>query len=482
MTTQQFLKNTIMKTNKFLTFLSVLALVLIFTSCVEDDDYETPNVEIQEPDISELGAKALFSNVISKYLTAVADGDQVGIYSDEFDAPQYIEGYVVSSDRSGNFFEEIVIQNSTDGNDVGVDPRTGFNVQINVRSLSDTYEVGRKVYIKLNGMAIGEENGVYTLGRANGSSLEQLQEYEYLNFVIRSSEVAVITPKVVALDEITDADENTLIQLDDMQIIRNELGLSYAGEPSDEFDGFRTIENCATNATLKLQTSTFADFNQLPVPEKRGSIQGIYTRDFGDDFSVLVLNGTSDVDFADADRCDPDILECEGTTSAMMTVWEEDFESISDESDLDGTWFNGNVSGGSERYELNSFSGDQYLKISAFGTGENPLEAWLVTPAINLDASDEEELSFNVSSNFETGRILTAFITEDYTGDPLTTEWIELDANIPIGDGGFGDFVESTLNISCLNGDVHVAFKYLGADGGAETRYHITDVKVTGSM
>ncbi|MDB9961498.1 DUF5689 domain-containing protein [Oceanihabitans sp.] len=471
-----------MKTNKFLTFLSVLTLTLFITSCVEDDDYETPNVTIPEVDISELGDKTTFAAVIARYQTAVADGDDVGIFDTENDQPLYVEGYVVSSDASGNFYEEIIIQNSTDGNDAAGDARTGFNVQINVRGLSDTYEVGRKVYVRLNGLAIGEENGVYTLGRANGSSLEQLQEYEYLNFIIRSSEVAMITPKVLSIDELTPSDENTLVQFSDMQFVRNELTLTYAGEATDEFDGFRTIENCESGATMTLQTSTFADFKSLQVAQQKGTITGIYSRDFGDDFSVLVLNGSVDVNFANADRCDPVILECEGTTSTAMTVWEEDFESISDESDLDGIWFNGNVSGGSERYELNSFSGDQYLKISAFGTGENPLEAWLVTPAINLDGSDEEELSFNVSSNFETGRILTAFITEDYTGDPLTTEWIELDANIPIGDGGFGDFVESTLNISCLNGDVHVAFKYLGADGGAETRYHITDVKVTGSM
>ena len=471
-----------MKTNKFLTFLSVLTLTLVITSCVEDDDYETPNITIPEVDISELGDKTTFAAVIARYQTAVADGDEVGIFDTEDDQPLYIEGYVVSSDASGNFYEEIIVQNSTDGNDVDGDARTGFNVQINVRSLSDTYELGRKVYIKLNGLAIGEENGVYTLGRANGSSLEQLQEYEYLSFIIRDSEVATIAPKVLSIDDLTSGDENTLVQFSDMQFSKNELGLTYAGEATDEFDGFRTIENCESGATMTLQTSTFADFKSLQIAQQKGTITGIYSRDFGDDFSVLVLNGTTDVNFANADRCDPVVLECDGATSSAMVVWEEDFESISDESDLDGTWYNQNVSGGSERYELNSFSGDQYLKISAFGTGENPLEAWLVTPAINLDSSNEEELSFNVSSNFETGKILTAFITEDYTGDPLTTEWIELDANIPIGDGGFGDFVESTLNISCLNGDVHVAFKYLGADGGSETRYHITDITVTGSM
>ncbi|MFT5790758.1 MAG: hypothetical protein ACI9LI_000083, partial [Saprospiraceae bacterium] len=51
---------------------------------------------------------------------------------------------------------------------------------------------------------------------------------------------------------------------------------------------------------------------------------------------------------------------------------------------------------------------------------------------------------------------------------------------IPVGDGGFGDFETLSTNISCLNGDINVAFKYKGSAGASETRYHIDDVKVTG--
>ena len=469
-----------MKTNKILTFLSVLTLTLFIASCVEDDDFGIPNVSVVEPDITALGQLTTFSAVVSRYLDAVADGEEVGVFDDN-DVALYIEGYVVSSDQSGNFFEEIVVQNSPDGNDAGSDARRGLNVQINVRSLSDTYEFGRKVYIKLNGLAIGEENGVYTLGRANGNILEQLQEFEYQSFIFRSSEVATISPKVTTIADLTEADENTLIQLDNMQVHRSNIALTYAGEASDQFDGFRTLESCDDGGTISLQTSTFADFKSVQVPQNKGTIQAIFTRDFGDDFSVLVLNTTSDITFNDVERCDPAILECTGSTSTAMTIFEEDFDSISDESDLDGIWFNGNVSGGSERYELNSFSGDQYMKISAFGTGENPMEAWLVTPVINLDGTTQEELSFDISSNFETGQIITAFITDNYTGDPTTTEWTQLVVNIPIGNGGFAaGFVSLSTNISCLEGDVHVAFKYLGAAGGAETRYHISKVKVTG--
>jgi len=480
-----------MKTNKILTFLSIVMLTFFLASCVEDDDFNTPNITVSTPDLTNFGQITNFSAVVSRYLDAVADGDQIGEFREDEDA-LYIEGYVVSSDRAGNFFEEIVIQNSIDGNDPAGDVRRGLVVEINTRSLSDYFEVGRKIYIKLNGLAIEESHGVYTLGRAVGNSLEQIEEFEFLynennpfpTFIARDSEVVTLTPKMTTVAELTEEDENTLIQLDNMQVHRSHLNpvvATYAGAASDQFDGVRTLESCDEGGgSIALQTSTFADFKSVLLPQLKGSIQGVFTRDFGDDFNVLVVNSAADITFDNSERCDPNILECTGSTSSANTIFEENF-NIGDESDLDGTWTNVNVSGGSERYEDNSFSGNTYMKISAFGTGESPLEAWLVTPAINLDGSTNEELSFEISSNFETGQILTAFVTENYTGDPTTTEWIQLDANIPIGGGGFGSFVSSEINISCLNGDIHVGFQYVGSDGGAETRYHIDDVKVTGN-
>ncbi len=468
-----------MKANKIFSLIAVLGTMgLVITSCVQDDEFAIPTgTTTVDPGLT---ANATFNNMVARYQQAVASGDDIAtIALDE--AEIIIEGYVVSNDKAGNFFEELVIQNKKDGSSSDADPRLGFRVDINQSALFNNYEFGRKVYIKMNGLAIGIENGVYAIGKPNGNDIDQIQPFELNDFVVRGTEVADITPKVTTVGELTEADENTFIQLSDVQFSRNDLGLSYAGEASDSFDGFRNIEECVEGGIIALQTSTFADFKSLTVDENKGTIQGVFTRDFGDDNNVLVINTLADVNFTDTVRCDPDVLECTGPVSSAMTVFEEDFQTITNEAQLDALgWTNVNVSGGSERFEDSSFSGNRYMKISAFGTGESPLEAWLVTPAINLDGTTQEELSFDVSANFETGTILEVFITNNFTGDPTTTDWTLVDANIPVGGSGFGSFVGSNINISCLDGDVHVAFKYLGADGGAETRYHIDEVKVTG--
>lgn len=466
-----------MKTNKIFQLTFLLIAFLSINSCVENNDFDTPNISV-DPVI--LGS----NDVVLDIGAVLAEYNQRGEIFTYESLPQgnrYMTGYVVSSDEGGNFFEELVIQDKSEN------PSAGIVIQVDVSPLFTSYEFGRKIYVKLDGLSVNVSNGVVQVGVRNGDNLAKIPDPLRAQHIIRDSEIAEIIPLPVSISDFSEDKENLYIRLTDVQFSKAEIftdlgrPLTYAGEALDQFDGERTLQSCADNSTVTFSTSTFSDFKSLLLPAGKGTVDGILTRDFFDDFYTVYVNSPEDINFDDENRCDPDVLDCTGPVSTSVVVFEEDFESITNEGQLDGMgWTNINVSGGSERYERNSFSGDSYLKISAFGTNEDPLEAWLVTPGIDMDNTTQEELSFNISTNFETGKILTAYITNNYTGDPLTTTWTELDANIPIGDSGFGDFVSSKINISCLDGTVHVAFKYLGADGGAETRYHIDDIKVTG--
>lgn len=467
-----------MKTNNIIKLTFFLLAIFAISSCVKNDDFDSPNISIQSvvlnPDdvVLDIGA------VIAEY----NQQGQIFTYDELAQGSRYMTGYVISSDEGGNFFEELVIQDKPEN------PSAGIVIQVDVNPLYTLYEFGRKVYIKLDGLSVNVSNGVVQVGKRSGDQLEKIPSPLRTQHILRDSEIAEIVPLPITIADFSQDKENLYVKLTDVQFSKDDIftdlgrPLTFAGEALDQFDGERTLISCVDNSTVVLTTSTFSDFKSLLLPEKRGTIEGVLTRDFFDSFYTIAINSPENINFDNDMRCDPDVLDCTGTTSTNVTVFEETFQSITNESQLDGMgWTNINVSGGSERYERDSFSGDTYLKISAFGTNEDPLEAWLVTPAINLDGTTNEELSFNIATSFETGKILTAYITDNYTGDPLTTTWTELDANIPIGDSGFGDFVSSKINISCLNGDIRVAFKYVGADGGAETRYHIDDIKVTGN-
>ena len=246
-------------------------IVLFSMSCVQDDDYRTPNISNEDPDISN-EQLITFKAIKSLYEQAVNGGNTTTIINDEV----YIVGYVVSSDKAGNFFEELIIQNKTDDSNPDNDPRLGFKIDINVSSLSDTYQFGQKVYVKLNGLTVGETSGVITIGKGDAVNVEQIQAAEYKDIILRTNEIAEIKPKITGLADLTENDENTLIQLTNMQLNRFELGATFASESFDEFDGLRLLESCDSGIQMILQTSTFSDFKSLIVPQGKGSVMGYF--------------------------------------------------------------------------------------------------------------------------------------------------------------------------------------------------------------
>jgi len=465
-------KDIMKKAMKYFKLLSTVFVFTVLASCVNDDEFSLPNVSIPEVDLSELGSETTFTALYSRYQQALADGDQIATF--EFDAPTYITAYVISSDQAGNFFEELIIQNKVDDSDDATDPRLGLKVEVNVRSLSDTYEFGRKIYIKLNELALGESNGVLTLGKPAGSDIEQIQEFEYLDLIIRDPEVATITPKVITdIANIEEGDLNTYLQLSNVQMNRFELDLTYAGEPTDEFDGFRTVESCENSGTLRLQTSTFADFKSLPLPQGSGTMNGIYSRDFGDDFDVFIINTTADVAMA-GERCDPIELSCGLASSVgVNNLFSDDFETQTPFQPIGGNGWTNYIEAGTETFEAYTSGGTNSsqgvsARVGSFQSGDDSSVAWLITPAIDLNANNGVTFSFESSNSFSDGSTLEILFSPDWDGteaNVTSATWgVIPDAFVVQDSDFFGAWFESgDVDLSCGTGTINIAFKYTGS-------------------
>lgn len=475
--------------NNFMkTKIKILLLVIVFSSCVDDGDYGIPTPTEAQNIIIPTNKLITFKAVYGRYAQAVASEKLIAIFNEDEDV--YIEGYVVSSDQSGNFFEELIIQNKIDDSNPDEDPRLGIRLDINVGSLSDTYEFGRKVYVKLSGLTIGESNGVLTIGKGEDQRVEQIQEFEYRKIVIRTPEVVTITPKIASLIALTDADENTLIQLNNMQIKSSELPLTYAGEGIDEFDGFRTLENCDTNLAILLQTSTFADFKSLQVPQKKGSIRGVFTRDFGDDFNVLVINSATDVQFTDENRCDPESFSC-GLADNVGTsnLFYDNFQSQTNNRLIAGNGWTNYIEAGSEGWEAYVATGtnaslDRSARMQSASSGDVHNIAWLITPAINLDVQDGETLRFKTSSSFADSSDMQVLYSTNWDGSEANVTnatWSILsDAYIIKNTDYFGSWFNSgNVDLSCLTGNIHIAFKYTGSGNPTfDGTYELDEVSI----
>lgn len=470
-----------MKTINLYKLIILFFAVTLITSCVKDDDYDTPNLEVVEP--------VLDSPVITVNSIASAWEQEQGNVT--FETKQYLEGYVVSNDEFGNFFEEIIIQDNLEN------PTTGIRILIDENPLFTYFEVGRKVYVNLQDLTVGISNGVLTLGIGGGTYIEAIPAPRLENdLILRSAEVATLVPLEINLNDLPtlfdDEDAfrltNRLVKVNNVQFNRNDvLGdtpLTYAGEQNDEFDGERILESCDSGSTIIFSTSTFADFKSVTMASGRGSITGILTKNFFGDTFNFVVNNVSDINLDNEDRCDPDFFSCTTPSGGGSNFFEEDFESFGDMSDVEAAgWTNVNVSGGVTEWVLGNFSNSNYAQISGFNSDEDEIDVWLVTPSIDMDNTTGEELLFDVQSNYDNGNILTVLFSSNFTGDVTTATWQTLDASIPNGpSGGFGDFeTVGPVNISCLDGTINIAFLYEGSDPSATTRYHVDNFTVTGN-
>lgn len=184
------------------------------------------------------------------------------------------------------------------------------------------------------------------------------------------------------------------------------------------------------------------------------------------------------------DRCDTEYLSCgETPEERSKIIFEENFDGVTSNTTLNSRrWTNVNVSGGEKKFTPALSAGNRILRISAYNTNESLLEAWLVTPKIDLSNSVSEVLSFDIRSSFDKGMILEVYITQDFTGDPKTTVWTELDANIPLGPSSSNSeiFKNSKIDISCLDGTVWVGFRYLGSTYDKTTTYDLDNIRVLG--
>ncbi len=460
-------------------------MLLLNLSCVQDDDFDIPNISIEDPNIP-IENITSFKAIKSLFEQAVNGGNTTAIIQDDV----YIEGYVVSSDKGGNFFEELIIQNKTNDDNPDNDPRLGFKIDINQSSLSDTYQFGQKVVVKLQGLTVGETSGVITLGKGDGVNVKQIQATEYRDVVIRTNEIVDIQPKIANIEDLTEADENTLIQLNNMQLNRFELGATFASESFDEFDGFRLLESCDSGVQIIMQTSTFSDFKSLLVPQGNGSLTGIYSRDFRDDFSVMLPNSSADVIFDSTERCDPLEQSC-GLASelGMGNLFFEDFGSQRNNRPIEGNGWTNYIEVGSEAWEgwsstATNASLGRSARFQSASSGDTKNIGWLITPAFDMDAQEGETLSFKTSNSRADSSYMEVFYADDWDGTEagiLTATWrILTDAYVVKDTDAFVPwFPSGNVDLSCISGTIHIAFKYVGGGQDAfDGVYELDDVSV----
>ena len=217
-----------------------------------------------------------------------------GRQATQIDGKLAISGVVVSSDESGNFYKEIYIQ------DHPTNSTEGIKVMIDRRELHNKYNIGREVYLNISGLFVGEANrgdGVIAIGGGeDNDELVAMSEQQSIERILRTKNTFEIGEKTIALTELTETHIGLFVTLKSVHFLSEKHGQPLVAA-KDWYDTQREITRCveSTRTSFLLETSRFADFSEMQIPNGAVRVRGIITKTYNGSDLVLALNAYEDI-------------------------------------------------------------------------------------------------------------------------------------------------------------------------------------------
>jgi uncharacterized protein DUF5689 len=186
-----------------------------------------------------------------------------------------IYGVVTADDRSGNFYKQIVIQDSTGGMTIGIAGTNLFN----------DYPIGRKIYVKLKGLVLINYKGLpqitFTATTLNGTiTLTGIPTTLVSNYVVKASYPNVVKPDTVRMIQLFGNPNqylNKLVTMENMEFSSTSANLPYAASSLIAISTNRTIQDCPMSGSIIMYNSGFATFQAATTPNGKGTITGIFS-------------------------------------------------------------------------------------------------------------------------------------------------------------------------------------------------------------
>lgn len=391
--------------------------------------------------------------------------------AEKFVDGEIITGIITANDENDNFYKSIVLQDST----------AGITIRLDGFGLSAQFPIGMRLMVKLNGLWMGEYGGMLQIGGSVDRSDPMFTELLPLPAPLFSKHLlgvqmeAMPNPIDVTYNQLNDSLHSRLVRLSNIEFAIADTAKSY-GDPINKLTISHSLKYC-TGGTVYLRTSGFASFAAIKTPSGSGSIVGIYS-EFGSQ-RQLMIRDTSDVQLRKS--------RCLGIGPSVLFY--EDFEQSIPNTKLNFSNWDNIAESGKLFYQVQSHQNNQFASISALGTNESALISWLILPSIQLNQTAGEQLSFLSRDAFDNGASLQVLVSSNYDGkgQPWKAKWTNLKANFSKGaSGGLGPIWVKSGNISLsnLNGLIHIAFRYIGADLGLaaakkNTQFWVDDVKIT---
>ena len=392
--------------------ISLVASVLLFTACVQEDKFDIPDTNTYQ--CGDLSQDTSLSLISLENLKKLYDGKKT------FDFPKddnrYIEGYVSSSDHTGNIYKSIFIQDKPEN------PTQGLTITVDATSTYNHYPQGSKVYIKLAGLSIGEYGGVIQLGvkfgnEKNATSVSRILESDLPKVIIRScSEKATIVPKVMTLGDMIKGNEQylgCLVKIENAEFAAKHLCQQFA--PTGSSADKQLIDATSSTANKVARMSGYASFALKTIPSGNGDIVGIFSK-FNTTYQLYIVD---DADLnMNQERIDKIIAPCEASADAVAlsvaevkALLQGNLTQISENATLTAL-----VTANDESGNLAAYNFKDGKQHTGFVYVEDNTGGIKINIASHQQFADRSGTGLFSDQRFQVGRTLTVNLKDLYIG------------------------------------------------------------------
>lgn len=265
-------------------FLFTAILLFGLIGCVDREFDAPPSFDPSDPNIPQ-----------EQIMTIEALKSMAGGEFTEIGLDQYISGTVVADDQSGNFYKSLVIQDETGG----------ITILLDDVELWNKYRVGRRLWIHLQDIWLGEFNGLPQIGfepylnDRDERTMARVPATLISTVITRGARPGEPEPKPRLINSLSDADLNTLVVISDTEFDAASALQPYADSAAERSVN-HTLEDC-NGYSMIVRTSAFSEFADEKTPGGNGMITGIYSV-FGQD-RQLIIRDLTDVSM-EGSRCD----------------------------------------------------------------------------------------------------------------------------------------------------------------------------------
>lgn len=260
-----------MKTFKLLQRILLIAAIVpafFLAGCVKDD-FDVPPINVPTFTLPD-GATLISILDLKSRHTVMGSFDSI---NDNV----YITGIVTGNDEFGNIYKTLVIQDET----------SGIEIKLNQTSLYNDYKVGQRIYVKCQGLILGDYNDLIQLGTIYGTSVGQLASALIPEHLFKDSlPGAPPTPVVVTSGaELNYNMASTLVRFQGASFA--ESGSTWVASGEDYTN--RTLN--IPGATLTVRSSAYASFANEIMPSGLGDVVAILGY-YGGTYQATIRNTT----------------------------------------------------------------------------------------------------------------------------------------------------------------------------------------------